>query len=124
MKKRVVIPVEDESGLNARIAEHFGRAPFFAIVSLDENKEVEDVKAVRNSGEHFGGEGHMHENLLKLKPKVVIAFGMGPSGIRSFQETGTQVLKATGETVKDVIAAFKNGELKELTESCHHAHHH
>ena len=124
MKTTIVIPVEDESGLNARIAEHFGRAPFYAVVTLNENREVEDIKAVRNSGEHFGGEGHMHDNLLKLKPSAVVTFGMGPRGISGFKEGGTKVLKATGETVNDVVSAFKNDELEELTEGCHHAHHH
>jgi predicted Fe-Mo cluster-binding NifX family protein len=124
LKTTIIIPVEDESGLNARIAEHFGRAPFYAVVTLGKNGEVDNVKAVSNSGEHFGGQGHMHDNLLKLKPSAVITFGMGPRGIIGFTETGTKVLKATGETVKDVVSAFKNGELEEITESCHHAHHH
>ena len=124
MKTKIVIPTEDESGLNARIAEHFGRAPFYAIVTLNENREVENVSAVKNSGEHFGGEGHMHDSILKLKPSAVITFGMGPRGISGFTASGTKVLKATGETVNDVVLAFKNGELEEITEGCHHAHNH
>jgi len=34
MKTKVVIPVSDKNGLNARVAEHFGRAPFFAVVNF------------------------------------------------------------------------------------------
>lgn len=124
MKTTIIIPSEDESGLNARIAEHFGRAPFYTVVSLDENGEVTDIKTVNNSGEHFGGAGHMHDNLLTLKPNAVITFGMGPRGINGFNETGTKVLKATGETVNDAVNAFKKNELEELSEGCHHAHHH
>ena len=37
MTKRIVIPTEDKSGLEAHLAEHFGRAPYYTIVDLDEN---------------------------------------------------------------------------------------
>ena len=36
MVKTIVIPVEDKSGLEAHVAQHFGRAPYFAVVTLDE----------------------------------------------------------------------------------------
>lgn len=32
--KRIVIPVVDEKGLKSQLAEHFGRAPYFAVVDL------------------------------------------------------------------------------------------
>ena len=35
METRIVVPVADESGLNAQLAEHFVRAPYFAVVDLD-----------------------------------------------------------------------------------------
>ena len=40
MKTRIAIPVENQDGLEAPIAEHFGRAPFFAIVDLDEKGKL------------------------------------------------------------------------------------
>ena len=124
MKTKVVIPVSDKNGLNARVAEHFGRALFFAVVNLDENKKIESVDTVENSGEHCGGHGYTHDNILKLKPNTIIAYGMGPRGLNGFQEEGIAVLKANSDTVKDVIAAYNDDKLQELTEGCHHAHHH
>ena len=32
LKEKIVIPAEDGNGLNARLSEHFGRAPYFIIV--------------------------------------------------------------------------------------------
>jgi predicted Fe-Mo cluster-binding NifX family protein len=124
VKTKVIIPAADENDLDARIAEHFGRAPFYAIVSLDENDEIEKVEIVENTGEHFGGEGHMHDNILKLKPNAIIVHGMGPRGLIGFQDAGIAVLKAEGHTIKDVVVAYKEDKLEELTEGCHHAHHH
>ena len=34
MTKRIVIPVEDDKGLEAKVAQHFGRAPYFASVEV------------------------------------------------------------------------------------------
>ena len=124
MKTRIAIPVENQDGLEAPIAEHFGRAPFFAVVDLDEKGKVLSVETEANTGEHHGGTGHPHENLLALKPNVIIACGMGPGGLASFQNAGVNVLKATATTVEETVAQFKADKLEKLTGGCEHAHHH
>jgi predicted Fe-Mo cluster-binding NifX family protein len=121
---KIVVPTADQSGLDGQLAEHFGRAPYFTVVDLDEKDEVSSVKTVPNVGEHFGGGGHMHDHLLDLKPNAIIAYGMGPRGLTGFQSAGVAVLKANANTVREVIAAYKDDKLQELTEGCHHAHHH
>ncbi len=124
MKTTVIVPVSGNNGLNARIAEHFGRAPFYAIVVLDKDGKVESVEILENKGEHFGSEGHMHDHILERKPNAVITYGMGPRGLTGFQEAGVAVLKANADTVKDVIVAYNDDKLQELTEGCHEGHHH
>ncbi len=123
MRARIVVPVVDESGLNAQLAEHFGRAPFFAVVEVDENGDISKVKTVPNVGEHFGGGGQTHDRILELKPNAIIVYGMGPRGLTGFQNAGVAVLRANSNSVKEVIAAYKEDTLQELTEGCHHAHH-
>jgi predicted Fe-Mo cluster-binding NifX family protein len=122
MTQKIAIPVEDASGLEAKVAQHFGRAPYFALVDLNGKTTTVDIQ--KNTGEHVGGTGHPHENLLALKPNVIIAFAMGPGGLQSFQNAGITVLKAEGTTVKEVIGNFQQGTLKELTGGCPHAHEH
>jgi len=124
MTKRIVIPIEDESGLESHVAQHFGIAPYFAVVDLDKSGKISNVETQANTGEHLGGYGHPHENILTLKPNVIIAFGMGPGGLLSFKNAKIKVLKAEQNTVKEVIAAFRADSLKELTGGCEHAHHH
>jgi predicted Fe-Mo cluster-binding NifX family protein len=123
MKTRVIVPVSDKNGLNAKIAEHFGRAPFYAVIELDD-RNIKNVETLENKGEHFGGQGHMHEHILEQKPNAIITYGMGPRGLIGFQESGVAVLKANADTVKDVIASYNEDKLQELTEGCHEAHHH
>jgi len=121
---KIVVPVADKTGLNSQLAEHFGRAPYFAVVELDENGEVSQIRTVPNIGEHAGGRGQTHDNILELQPNAIIVYGMGPRGLSTFQSAGVAVLRANANTVREVIAAYKEDRLEELTEGCHHAHHH
>jgi predicted Fe-Mo cluster-binding NifX family protein len=125
MTKRIMLPVEDESGLESKVAHHFGRAPYFALVEFDENQKTPKVKTEPNKSEHMGGApGHSHESFLALKPDVVVAFSMGPGALSTFQNAGVAVLEATASTVKANIESFREGKLKELAGGCEHAHHH
>jgi predicted Fe-Mo cluster-binding NifX family protein len=120
---RIVIPTENQQGLNARLAEHFGRAPYYTVLELDGN-EVSNVKTVPNVGEHAGGRGYSHDHILELQPNAIIIYGMGPRGLDTFQSSGVAVLRANANTVNEVMVAYKNDKLQELTEGCQHAHHH
>jgi len=120
---RVIVPTENQEGLNAKLAEHFGRAPYYTVVELGENGEVLNVKTVPNVGEHAGGMGFSHDHILEHKPTALIVYGMGPRGLNTFQSAGVAVLKANASTVSEVVAAYKDDRLQELTEGCEHAHH-
>jgi predicted Fe-Mo cluster-binding NifX family protein len=125
MTKRIMLPVEDATGINAEVAQHFGRAPYFAIVELDESQKSPKVKIEPNRSEHMGGApGHSHESFLALKPDVVIAYSMGPGALNTFLGAGIKVLAATALTVEGNIESYKEGKLKELAVGCEHAHHH
>jgi predicted Fe-Mo cluster-binding NifX family protein len=123
VKERVVIPAEDGNGLNARLSEHFGRAPYFIVVELDDEGNVSSIQTVPNESEHFGGFGRPPNRILQFKPNAVITYGMGPRALSIFQEVGVAVLKANANTVKEVIEAYRQDKLEELTEGCYHARH-
>jgi predicted Fe-Mo cluster-binding NifX family protein len=123
LKERIVIPAEDGNGLDARLSEHFGRAPYFIVVELNEDGSILNVQAVSNESEHFGGSGRPPDRLLQLKPNAVITYGMGPRALSIFQEAKVAVLKANADTVKEVVEAHRQDRLEELTEGCRHARH-
>ena len=113
---RIVIPVNDESSLNAQICDHFGRTPYFAVIDLDENGQIIKQSTVSSSGEHFC-EGINF--LLNLKPDFMIAQGMGQRVIQNFQNARIAILRTSANVVKDAIQQYNRGELIELTEGCH-----
>jgi len=120
MTDRIVIPSEDKEGWNARLAGHFGRAPYFTVVDFDEKGEVSNVKAVLNVSEHVGGVGVAPDHILALKPTAVIVYDMGFRAITIFRNAGVPVLRSNANTVNEVIAAYKDKKLQELTEGCGH----
>lgn len=123
MNERIVIPAEDSNGLDARLSEHFGRAPYFIIVELDEDGNIVNVQSVSNESEHFGGVGSPPDRILQFRPNAVITYGMGPRALRIFQDAGVAVLRANADTVKEVVEAYRQGRLEELTEGCYRARH-
>jgi predicted Fe-Mo cluster-binding NifX family protein len=124
MAQRIVVPTENKSGLEANLAQHFGRAPYYTIVDLDESHQIVGVRIEVNKGEHVGGAGHPHEHLLALEPNIFVVQGMGPGCLSSLRDAGVTVLKATGITVKEITELFKKGKLNELEGGCENAHHH
>ncbi len=121
---KIIIPVENQNGPDSTVAQHFGRAPNYAIIELNQNKDIINVKTQANTNEHMGGTGHPHDTLLTEKPDYMIVCAMGPGGLQSFKNAGVTVLKAEGTTVKEVIANFKLGKLQDLVGGCEHAHEH
>jgi predicted Fe-Mo cluster-binding NifX family protein len=120
---RIVIPVISEDKIDTRLSEHFGRAPFFALVELDEECQLTNLTMVPNDSEHFGGTGRPPDRILLLKPQGLITYGMGPRALTIFQNAKVPVLRANATTIKAVITAYCANELQELTQGCQQAHH-
>jgi predicted Fe-Mo cluster-binding NifX family protein len=121
--KRVVAPTVDDKGLDAVLSEHFGRAPYFALVDVEETGKGSNIEFIPNTSEHFGGSGLPPDRIIGLKPSALITYGMGPRAIERFQEAGVAVLKADSSKLGEVIEAYRNDQLEELTEGCGHARH-
>jgi len=121
MTPRVLIPTEDVEG--KVMAGHFGRAPYFAIFDTDESNNVVLTNVYPNTGSHQGGEGHAHDNVLEMNPNVIIVNGMGPRGIKRFQDSNVAVLRASSNSIGSILEAYSKGALTELTEGCSDAHH-
>ncbi len=121
MNRTLLVPTDDPGG--SIVASHFGRAPFFTVIVLDDKGTVVERTVQPNRGEHSGGRGHAHDNVLRFNPDVVVVSGMGPRGLMSFQSHNIAVLRANSQSVDDVIGAYNQNQLEELTEGCADAHH-
>jgi predicted Fe-Mo cluster-binding NifX family protein len=120
MTQRIVIPVDDNKGIASRVASHFGRAPYFAKIEVTGRGQIAKIEIERNTAENVAGTGNAYEDLLALRPAVIITREMSMGSIYSFQDAGIQVLKAKGSAINEVMSNFKMGMLYPLAADCLH----
>ena len=110
--KTYALPIEINKGLDSPIAQHFGRAPAFVVVT--ENKKI--IKIIDNVSEHFGGKGKPPELLKNQNIDVLLCGGLGPNAIRQFENLGIEVFVGAQETVTETIDLFHSGNLSMATD--------
>ena len=117
----ICIPVEDNNGLDSRVCQHFGSAPFFLVVDSDTN----ECDAVVNSGaQHAHG---MCQPLALLKGKDidgVVVGGIGQGALFKFQAANIGVYLSEYSTVNETLAAHKAGSLRPLSQGTCAGHGH
>ncbi|MFC1505596.1 NifB/NifX family molybdenum-iron cluster-binding protein [Thermoproteota archaeon] len=120
---KIVIPIEESDEERSLIFPHFGRAPNFAIIDLNENGILTSISHIENTGEHFGGHGKAMTHVSALKPDILVVKGMGQRGLQAFQSMGITVLTGDVNTVREAITAYSNNRLVNLTKTCGEAQH-
>ena len=126
---RIAISADTNDGLSSRVAQHFGRCPFFALVDV-EGKEVQKVEIVDNPffASHQPGQvpGFIHEQ----KADVMLSGGMGRRAIDIFQQLGIEAATGASGTVQNALDCYFDGGIgaaapcKESDDHHGHGHHH
>lgn len=115
MEDIIAIPVFENNG-DANVSEHFGRAPYFAIVSSSGN-----VNFIPNDHDK-GCEGVVR--LLKDESaSVLLVKGIGGRPKIACDQMGIKVFRAYGNTVSECVKAYTGGSV-ETNVSCGHGHDH
>jgi predicted Fe-Mo cluster-binding NifX family protein len=121
--KKLMIPIEESNGENSIISDHFGRAPYFAVIEISDNN-FKIIDMVKNVGEHFGGHGRAAPLILNQKPDILIVKGMGTRALQIFNDNGIEVLSTEASIVKEAIKSYLDNRLINLTEPCEDSKHH
>jgi len=128
---KICIPTMGEKGLDDSVGEHFGRVPTYTVVDLD----TDEVKVVPNISNHMGGQGNPPEIMAREGVNVMVCQGLGRRAISMFEQMGIDVYIGASGTVREAIAAYKQGTLQKASEgdACaqhafrdehHHEQHH
>ncbi len=118
---RVCIPVESNSGNEAKLAMHFGMAPFFALYDT----EAETLQFTGNKEPHKGhGACSPVHKIGRTDINCIICATMGKKAVRKFSERNITIYKAEGITVAEIIQSFSAGNLVvlEAVEGCRDSH--
>ena len=114
---RLCIPVIEEKGIESRISDHFGSAPFFLIFDTDAKSAVH----VANSNQHHDhGKCSPMSVLSAYRLDAVVCVGMGRGAIAGLNAAGVKTYLSKGCTAGEVIDRYEAGALAELSvnEAC------
>lgn len=117
---RIAVPSADDSGLEAPLFDHFGRAPFYVIVDTDAGS----AETVENRSKHMGGTKMPPTFVAEHDVDAAVAGHIGRRGIVLFGEQGIDVYRAADGTVGAVVDRLEAGELDRLGPEDGHAHGH
>ncbi len=107
---KIAIPVEETNGLESRICEHFGKAPYFAIITV-KGEEVK-IDFYENPALQGHRPGLLPEMLHSLGVEKLIAKGVGRRAEAFFNQLGIEVIKGVmAETVGEALEELLKGTL-------------
>lgn len=121
---KLCIPTTDRNGLNSRVSEHFGRAPFHIVIDLDTH-EIADLSKPNDCSD----EGHGHcmpvDLLMSHDVKIVVCKGIGRGAVNRLASNKIDVLSTSSDTVQGVLDEYKGKELNLITSDhiCEGHHH-
>jgi predicted Fe-Mo cluster-binding NifX family protein len=82
---------------------------------------------VYRNEEVIKGRGHRWEEILQLKPNVVITREIGRPAYYAFRAGGVKIFLAEGATARETLEKWRRGELREfppeLVHEPRHGHH-
>jgi predicted Fe-Mo cluster-binding NifX family protein len=121
------------------ISQHFGRAPYYLVVTLEDGKEVQREMREKLGHNHFAsseqGEHHHSSDQHGFDPashnrhtgmaqaisdcQVIICGGMGAGAYESMRQLNIQPVVTQLRGVDEAIQAYVVGNLKDRTDLLH-----
>lgn len=100
--------------LNAPVDARFGRCAYFIII----DPETESFEAVLNPAvDAMGGAGPQAAQTIADKgAQAVITGNVGPNAFQTLKAANIKIYQGASGTVKETLAKYKAGELKELSD--------
>lgn len=126
---RIAISLDTSDDLNSKVAHHFGRCPYFAIVDIDDC-DIQAIKTIQNP--FFAGHqpGQVPGFIKEQGAEVMLSGGMGMRAIQFFEEFSIRTATGAAGTVQQTLDRYLAGELnesapcKQSEEHHEHGHHH
>jgi predicted Fe-Mo cluster-binding NifX family protein len=121
---KIAVTAENNNGLDSVVAQHFGHAPFFILVDV-ENGEVTTTQGVANPFVNGHAPGQVPGFIKEQSANVMLSGGMGGRAIQFFEQVGIQAATGASGTVRQSLENYFGGKLTEAApcdESVAHGH--
>lgn len=117
----VIIPVSEINGLDSRVFGHFGRAPYYIILKLENsNIEIEDFyyNEFLDEKKHIGIK--VIKAVINHKLDMLFTLRIGEISFYMLKDNFIDIYKIEeGLAVKEVIDQYLSGEVKQITAPTH-----
>ena len=116
-----IIPVSDINGLDSKVYGYFGRAPYYIILKLDDEKtEIEDFYY----NEYLGEKKHIGVKVIKavIRYKLDLLFTsqIGEISFHILRDNFVDIYKIEERLpVREVIEGYRSGELNQIVKPTH-----
>lgn len=117
---KLAIMASDNKGLQSKVAQRFGRAPYLVIVNVETEKSK--VKKNQAAAESSGAGIVAAQTVLDENVEAVIGGNFGPKAFDSLKAGQIKLYSVSGVTVEEALVKFKQGELEELSNYTRSAH--
>lgn len=107
---KIAVTAEDDNGLDSVIAQHFGHAPYFVFVDVNDG-EVIGTQGTQNP---FGGghaPGQVPSFIKEQGAEVILSGGMGGRAVEFFENIGIQAATGASGTVREGVKMYLDGLL-------------
>lgn len=118
---KLCMPVDQDRGLDSPICAHFGSAPAFVVVDT-ESRECRSIPNL--NAHHAHGACQPIGSLAGVALDAVAVGGIGRGALEKLRAANLRVLLSTAGTVRETVAAFEAGALKEASLAAACGHHH
>ncbi len=123
---RIAVSAESDAGLEAPVAGHFGRCPFFTLIDL-EGDCIQSVQSIANPFFPAHEPGQVPEFIHVQGANVMLTGGMGARAAAFFEQYGIQAVTGASGTVGEALALLQSGGISgwaPCSESVEHGHGH
>jgi len=107
---RIAVSTETNAGLDAPVAGHFGRCPFFTLVDL-ETDQIRSVQVVPNPYFPAHEPGQVPQFIQSQGANAMLTGGMGGRAAAFFEQYGILPVTGATGTVRQALDSFQRGEL-------------
>ncbi len=110
---KLLVPLDENRGFSSRISSHFGRAPYYAVLLVEDDKtSFEIIMNPRLQGIRPA------ELALRLGVDgVVVRGGIGVQALELLRSVKIKVFETSSETLQGLVYEVRKGLLREYSGS-------
>jgi predicted Fe-Mo cluster-binding NifX family protein len=121
---KIAIAAETSQGLDSQVAQHFGHAPYFILVDIEDGA-VTATQDIANPFAEAHEPGQIPDFIQRQNADVMLSGGMGGRAIEFFTQAGIKTATGASGTVRESLEKYLGGTLvaaAPCAESVAHGH--